>query len=138
MSERPESELSEAPSTESSSGPLPDYQGLVTFLLKPFVDEGSELTVTSEFTAARARVWVRVAFDGADRGRILGRAGRNIQAVRSVLEGIAEASGHTAYLDVYGGAAETPVKAAPKPKSLEDRPKPAKPVKKSDRDESPA
>ncbi|MCY7282718.1 MAG: hypothetical protein LH679_04585, partial [Cyanobacteria bacterium CAN_BIN43] len=33
---------------------------------------------------------------------VLGRGGRNIQAIRSVLEGVAKAAGHTALLDVYG------------------------------------
>jgi uncharacterized protein len=57
--------------TVSSSGPLPDYQGIVAFLLKPFVEVESQLQVNSEFSSTRARVWVRVAFDGDDSTRLL-------------------------------------------------------------------
>ncbi|NJM46288.1 MAG: KH domain-containing protein [Alkalinema sp. RU_4_3] len=110
------SDFPETP-TVSSSGPLPDYSGLVTFLLKPFVEVESHLKVNSEFSSTRARIWVRVAFDGEDSTRLLGRGGRNIQAVRRVLEGVAEASGHTAYLDVYGNG-QPPVekKVHPQPR----------------------
>jgi uncharacterized protein len=127
--------------TVSSSGPLPDYQGIVAFLLKPFVEVESQLQVNSEFSSTRARIWVRVAFDGDDSTRLLGRGGRNIQAVRLILEGIAEASGHTAYLDVYGNGQPPvekkviPTRAVAKPRpavSLRDaeRPPVPKPVKK--------
>jgi uncharacterized protein len=131
------------PPTVSSSGPLPDYQGLVAFLLHPFVEVESQLQVNSEFSSTRARVWVRVAFDGEDSTRLLGRGGRNIQAVRLILEGIAEASGHTAYLDVYGNGQPSvekkiiPTRTLPKPRTVGDqrstpepRPPAPKPVKK--------
>jgi uncharacterized protein len=136
------SDFPETP-TVSSSGPLPDYQGIVAFLLKPFVEVESQLQVNSEFLSARARVWVRVAFDGDDSTRLLGRGGRNIQAVRLILEGIAEASGHTAYLDVYGNGQPSvekkviPTRAVAKPRPVvslreaqAERPPTPKPVKK--------
>jgi uncharacterized protein len=130
--------------TVSSSGPLPDYQGIVAFLLKPFVEVESQLQVNSEFSSTRARIWVRVAFDGDDSTRLLGRGGRNIQAVRLILEGIAEASGHTAYLDVYGNGQPPvekkviPTRAVAKPRTVEalrdgkaERSPIPKPVKKA-------
>jgi uncharacterized protein len=129
------SDFPETP-TVSSSGPLPDYQGIVTFLLKPFVEVESQLKVNSEFSSTRARIWVRVAFDGDDSTRLLGRGGRNIQAVRRILEGIAEASGHTAYLDVYGSGQPPiekkviPTRTVTKPRTG-DRPPTPKPIKKS-------
>jgi uncharacterized protein len=113
-------------------------------LLKPFVEVESQLQVNSEFSSTRARIWVRVAFDGDDSTRLLGRGGRNIQAVRLILEGIAEASGHTAYLDVYGNGQPPvekkviPTRAVAKPRTVEalrdgkaERSPIPKPVKKA-------
>jgi uncharacterized protein len=85
-------------STRSST---PDYAGLVRFLVQPFLETPDSLKVDCEINS-RARVWVRLAFEGADKGRVFGRGGRNIQAIRSVLEGVAKAAGHSAYLDIYG------------------------------------
>lgn len=123
--------------TESSSGPPPDYTALVTYLLKPFVEVEEQLKVDSEFSSARARVWVRVAFDGADSTRLLGRGGRNIQALRRILEGVAEASGHTAYLDVYGNSPPQTEKKNTRPATSKPRPALPKPVKKSATPEAP-
>ena len=43
-----------------------------------------------------------MAFEGEDRGRFFGRGGRNIQAMRSALEGIAKIADQSICLDVYG------------------------------------
>lgn len=51
-----------------------------------------------------ARVWIRVAFEGEDKGRVFGRGGRNIQAIRTVLAAAAATAGHSVYLDIYGGS----------------------------------
>lgn len=80
---------------------VPDYVGLVRFLVQPFLENPDSLKVDCEISS-RSRVWVRLAFEDIDKGRVLGRGGRNIQAIRSVLEGVAKAAGHTALLDVYG------------------------------------
>ena len=80
---------------------VPDYASLVRFLVEPFLETPDSLKVDSE-TSSRSRVWVRLAFEGTDKGRVFGRGGRNIQAIRSVLEGVAKAAGHTALLDVFG------------------------------------
>ena len=80
---------------------VPDYVGLVRFLVQPFLETPDSLKVDCEISS-RSRVWVRLAFEDVDKGRVLGRGGRNIQAIRSVLEGVAKAAGHTALLDVYG------------------------------------
>ena len=79
----------------------PDYVGLVRFLVQPFLETPDSLKIDCEISS-RSRVWVRLAFEGTDKGRVLGRGRRNIQAIRSVLEGVAKAAGHTALLDVYG------------------------------------
>ncbi len=80
---------------------VPDYAGLVRFLVQPFLETPDSLRVDCEISS-RSRVWVRLAFEGTDKGRVFGRGGRNIQAIRNVLEGVAKAAGHTALLDVFG------------------------------------
>jgi predicted RNA-binding protein YlqC (UPF0109 family) len=80
---------------------FPDYAGLVRFLVQPFLETPDSLKVDCEISA-RSRVWVRLAFEDTDKGRVLGRGGRNIQAIRNVLEGVAKAAGHIALLDVFG------------------------------------
>lgn len=49
---------------------------------------------------------MRVAFEGEDKGRVFGRGGRNIQAIRTVLQAIAQVAGQTAHLEVFGGQPE--------------------------------
>lgn len=84
----------------------PDYAGLVTFLVKPFLETPESLRVDCEVVANRSRVWVRLAFEGTDKGRVFGRGGRNIQAIRSVLEGVAKAAGYSAVLDIFGSQSD--------------------------------
>jgi predicted RNA-binding protein YlqC (UPF0109 family) len=82
----------------------PDYAGLVQYLVVPFLEMPESLKVDCEISQSKAKVWVRLAFEGADKGRVFGRGGRNIQAIRAVLEGVARMSGYTAYLDVFGSS----------------------------------
>lgn len=81
----------------------PDYVGVVKFLLEPFLESPGSLKVDCEVLPRNSRVLIRVAFDGEDRGRVYGRGGRNIQAIRTVLQGIARSSGYSLHLDVFGG-----------------------------------
>jgi uncharacterized protein len=60
------------------------------------------LRVDCEISPRTSKVLVRVAFEGEDKGRVFGRGGRNIQAIRTVLQAIAQIAGHTAHLDVFG------------------------------------
>jgi uncharacterized protein len=55
-----------------------------------------------EYTIDRHRVWIRVAVAIADRDTAFGRGGRNIQAVRTILQTAAVAVGQSIHLDVYG------------------------------------
>lgn len=80
----------------------PDYIELVRFLVQPFLESPDALKVDCEVHSAKARVWIRLAFDGSDKGRVFGRGGRTIQAIRTVVEAAAQAVGHTVYLDIYG------------------------------------
>ncbi|PSB04744.1 KH domain-containing protein [Merismopedia glauca] len=91
--------MSEIP---SSSGP--NYTELVRFLLQPFLDTPESLKVDCEIIPSTSRVWIRLAFEAADRGRVYGRGGRNIQAIRTVLEATAQAVGQSIHLDIYGSS----------------------------------
>ena len=84
----------------------PDYCGLVAYLVKPFLESPDSLKVDCEVSPRSLRVLVRVAFEGEDKGRVFGRGGRNIQAVRTVLQAIAQVAGQTAHLEVFGGQPE--------------------------------
>jgi predicted RNA-binding protein YlqC (UPF0109 family) len=84
----------------------PDYAGLVKFLVEPFLELPESLKVDCEVSPSRGKVWVRIAFEGVDKGRVFGRGGRNIQAIRSVLEAAARVAGYSAYLDVFGSSSQ--------------------------------
>lgn len=90
--------------TSEATGP--DYAGLVKFLVEPFLEQPESLKVDCEVSPSRGKVWVRVAFEGTDKGRVFGRGGRNIQAIRSVLEAAARLAGYSAHLDVFGSSAQ--------------------------------
>lgn len=87
------------PSTQSTA---PDFAALVEFLVKPFLDQPDSLRVDCEVSHGRSRVWIRLAFDSSDKGRVFGRGGRNIQAIRKVIDAVAKVSGYTTHLDIYG------------------------------------
>jgi uncharacterized protein len=58
--------------------------------------------VDCEYTIDRRRVWIRVAVATADQGSAFGRGGRNIQAIRTVVQAAAATVGQSIHLDVYG------------------------------------
>lgn len=90
----------ETPSA-SSQNASPDYIGLVRFLIEPFLESPTSLKVDCEKSNANERVWIRLAFDGSEKGRVFGRGGRNIQAIRTVLQSAAQAAGQFVHLDIY-------------------------------------
>jgi uncharacterized protein len=81
---------------------LPDYEQLVKFLFQPFLSAADTMTVDCEYTVDRHRVWIRVAVASIDQGSAFGRGGRNIQAIRTVLQAAASAVDQFIHLDVYG------------------------------------
>ncbi len=83
----------------------PDYIGLVRFLMQPFLESPKSLSVDCEISNS-TKAWIRVAFADADKGRVFGRGGRNIQAIRTVIAAAAQAHGSSAYLDIYGSSAQ--------------------------------
>ncbi|QLE43333.1 KH domain-containing protein [Nostoc sp. C052] len=80
----------------------PNYVELVRFLVQPFLESPETLSVDCEISQALKRVWVRIAFESADKGKVFGRGGRNIQAIRTVIAAAAAAAGQSTYLDIYG------------------------------------
>jgi uncharacterized protein len=94
------------PSTPNTA--TPNFSGLVKFLVEPFLDTPSALKLDCETHPTKARVWIRLAFEGSDKGRVFGRNGRNIQAIRTVLEAAAQAVGYTAHLEIYGDRESKP------------------------------
>ena len=81
---------------------LPDYEQLVKFLFKPFLSATEAIGVDCEYTIERRRIWIRVAVATADQGSAFGRGGRNIQAIRTVVQAAAATVGQSIHLDVYG------------------------------------
>jgi len=81
-----------------------DYAELIRFLLQPFLDSPELLSVDCEMSHGKSRVWIRLAFEAEDKGRVFGRGGRNIQAIRTVIAAAAQAAGQTVHLDIYGSS----------------------------------
>lgn len=81
---------------------IPDYVGLVRFLLEPLLESAESLRVDCEKSASKPKVWIRMSFEDPKKGRVFGRGGRNIQAIRTVLAAAAETVGESIYLDIYG------------------------------------
>jgi predicted RNA-binding protein YlqC (UPF0109 family) len=79
----------------------PDYVGLALLLLEPLLEDPSQLLIDREVTCQGKRVWLRVQFSAKDKGRVLGRGGRTLQAIRQVLDAAASLAGQQLYLDVY-------------------------------------
>lgn len=81
----------------------PDYDGLVRYLIEPLLESPHLFSFDCEQLSSTKRVWIRLAFEDNEKGKIYGRGGRNIQAIRTVLETAAQATGDTLYLEIYEG-----------------------------------
>jgi len=87
--------------TTQSVKTSPNYIKLAQFLLQPLLKYPQSLSIDCEQCKNNQQIWLRVAFEEADQGRVFGRGGRNIQAIRKVLEVAALSAGQSFYLDVY-------------------------------------
>ncbi|HHP7245716.1 MAG TPA: KH domain-containing protein [Elainellaceae cyanobacterium] len=115
-----DSHIHSSPSSSAGSqSSEPDYTQLVRFLVQPFLESPQSLKVDSEVSGRTGRVLIRLAIEGEDKGRVFGRGGRNIQAIRTVIQAISKAAGHVAHLEIYGGA--------PTEHTSHDRPRSSKP-----------
>ncbi len=82
----------------------PDYLKLINFLVEPLLEVPDALSVDCEEIKSTHRVWIRLAVDEVDKGKVYGRGGRNIQAIQTVLTTAASKMGKTLYLEIYEGA----------------------------------
>ncbi len=95
-----------------TSADAPDYGQLVKFLFQPFLSVVDEFSVDCEYTIDRHRVWIRVAVANIDQGSAFGRGGRNIQAIRTVVQAAATTVGQKIVLDVYGNNSGSKMESA--------------------------
>ncbi len=80
-----------------------DFEAITRFLMAPFLDQPEALKFHSETLAGGKKLWLRAAFDEEeDKGRVFGRGGRNINAIRMVIASSAELSEMTVNLSVFG------------------------------------
>jgi hypothetical protein len=91
----------EASLTNLQPSANPDYAAIVRFLIEPFLESPESLRVDCEIHPRQAKAWIRLAFDESEKGRVYGRGGRNIQAIRTVLSAVAQSGGHSVFLDIY-------------------------------------
>jgi uncharacterized protein len=105
---------------------LPDYEQLVKFLFQPFLSATEPIGIDCEYTLDRHRVWIRVAVASSDQGSAFGRGGRNIQAIRTVLQAAATAVGQSIHLDVYGSNSSSRDRDADRTSRDEDSANPAR------------
>ncbi len=112
------------PSVAPAAATPPNYIELVRFLVTPFLEFPESLVVDCEVSGARQRVLVRIAFAASDKGRVFGRGGRTLQAIRTVLEAAASLEDKSAYLEVFGERETAAVDAVPVPRSDAPRPRP--------------
>ena len=95
--------------TERGSGQKsssPDYEKLARFLIEPFLEDPQSLSVNSEVNPNNKKIWLRIAFDKSDRGKVFGRGGRNIQAIRTTIQTAAKAYDESVFLDIYSDESE--------------------------------
>lgn len=88
----------QAPEQDSSI----DYAEVIRFLVGPFLDSVDSLRINCETNPRNGRVLIRLAIEGEDKGKVFGRGGRNIQAVRTTLEAVSKAMNQKVHLEVYG------------------------------------
>jgi len=82
---------------------MADYEALARFLMEPFLDKPEVLKFHVESLAGGKKLWLRAAFDeDEDKGRVFGRGGRNIKAVRQAIMAAGKLEGMTVNLNVFG------------------------------------
>ncbi|WP_204102476.1 MULTISPECIES: KH domain-containing protein [Spirulina sp. CCY15215] len=89
-------------SSSSTTSSQPNYEELARFLIEPLLDSPESLSIHCEIARSNQRVLIRVAFAEEEQGRVFGRGGRNIDAIRATLEAAAIASGQSARLEIFG------------------------------------
>jgi predicted RNA-binding protein YlqC (UPF0109 family) len=118
------------PETNAPSPTLPasspDYCQLVQFIVEPLLESPESLSIDCETANHQQRVCIRVAFEGEDKGRIFGRGGRNLQAIRTVINTAALGAGQSAYLEIYETESRPPSRTLPSRNNFPRKPEPRK------------
>ncbi len=107
--------------TPPGEGNRPDYDGLIRFLIEPLLESPELLSCDCELVPSTRKVWIRLAIEDEDKGRIYGRGGRNIQAVKTILQTAAQLAGDTLYLELYEDN-EGPRRRTPRPSLVHSPP----------------
>ena len=69
---------------ESPSGPSIDYRALIEYVAKSLAEKPDEVHVES-FERGGGTVAIKVKLADSDVGRFIGKAGRNIEAIRTLV-----------------------------------------------------
>lgn len=78
-----------------------NYITLVKFLVEPLLERPDALKIDCETNAKGDRIWIRVAFDSTEKGRVFGRNGRTIQSIRTLLATMGNIHDRTVRFDVF-------------------------------------
>ena len=97
-----ESTASDSATLSSDEGVSVDYAEVIRFLVGPFLDSTDSLRINCETNPRNGRVLIRLAIEGEDKGKVFGRGGRNIQAVRTTLKAVSAAVNQKVHIEVYG------------------------------------
>jgi uncharacterized protein len=76
-----------------------NFPALVQFLIVPLLEHQQELRIDCE--SSSNRTWVRIAFDPQDKGRVFGKGGRTIQAIRQLVVTAGKLTDNRASLEIY-------------------------------------
>ncbi len=117
---------STAPDPTLPSPANADYAALVKFLVEPFLASPDSLRLDTEMSP-RGRVLLRLAIEGEDKGKVFGRGGRNLQAIRSVVEVSAQLANQMVHLEVYGHSPERDSSSDDRSQPRSSRPAPPRP-----------
>lgn len=91
----------------------PDYAEIVRFLVLPYLETPDDLRIDCEVYAS-GKVWVRLAFAPTDKGRVFGRGGRTIQAMRVIVEAAGKMVQQSVHLEVFGARESQPSGGGPR------------------------
>ncbi len=92
---------------------MANYNALLETIFQPLLSQPEAFRFDVERNGQGDRYWVRISFADVDRGRVYGKSGRTIQAIRAVFATAAQASGQQFYLDVYDPMPPEPEYTAP-------------------------
>jgi predicted RNA-binding protein YlqC (UPF0109 family) len=70
-------------------------------LVEPFLLSPEGLRLDCEISQGGSRIWLRLALEEEDKGRLFGRGGKNIQAIRTLLQVVAAQAGQSFHLEIY-------------------------------------